>query len=265
MGNQSSTSRPAKHRTGAAVVAEKLERAAKAGTLSLQQSKLKAVPPGVWSLATLRALDLSHNSIVTLPPLLGVFGQLKSLRITNNALAELPPLAELPKLQTLVLDHNSLAALPPLPPSLKTLSAVANKLVGAPMAVYACGKLTDIDLSQNPTMGAWQLPRPLDAPLLGALRRLGLDGCGLSSLPHGMGAFRQMQNLSLRGNALTAVPSSLLADTTLNQLRLNGNPMTRASLVATPGADAFTARMKARVDKDLHVSGGGEQLCGLDS
>lgn len=265
MGNSISSRATPKHRTGAAVVVQKLERAAKTGNLSLQQSKLVAVPLKVWSLASLRTLDLSHNRLGTLPPQLATFLQLKSLRITNNVLTSLPPLVELAKLETLDLDHNQLTDLPPLPLKLKRLSATANAFVGTPMAIYACPKLADVDLSENASMGAWQMPRPVDAPLLNALRRLCLDACGLRSLPAEMGAFRQMQNLSLRGNALSAVPSALLTDTTLNQLRLDGSPMTRASFEAIPGADAFMERMKARVDKDLHVSGGGEHLCGLSS
>jgi Leucine-rich repeat (LRR) protein len=259
--------------------AQRLDRSAKTGILSLQGAKLKTIPPGTFKNAAIRNLDLSVNALVHVPALLLNLKMLRSLNLSQNALGSkslkakngsavpaLPPdLRPLAKLQRLALDRNALAAIPLLPRGLQRLTASNNRLAAWPAAVDACGKLRELDLSGN------RLTLLDLAPdhALQQLERLSLDDNTIAALPPSLGRCSKLQNLSAQRNRISLVPPQIFSDTAVDRLNLRGNPgLTREGVGKMPGFAAFQARRKRRIDKEIrsgmdvtdHTA-----LCGLDT
>ncbi len=82
--------------------------------LNLSDLRLKAIPPEIGCLTTLRELDLSHNRLTAVPPEIGDLTALQQLNLSYNRLTAIPSkLSRLRALRDLDLSHNQLTTLPP--------------------------------------------------------------------------------------------------------------------------------------------------------
>lgn len=145
--------------------------------LNLRKKGIAALPPELFSLTDLIALDLSCNQLKELPPEIARLTKLEQLNICNNQFAALPPelfqlehltvlglselqlthlppeIAQLKNLMVLYLHQNKLAALPPELFQLKNLRELIlwnNQLTAVPPEICQLDELTNIDLSGNP-------------------------------------------------------------------------------------------------------------------
>lgn len=286
MGNTPPTNRTGKKETKA-----KLEKAQKLGVLSLSEHGLEALPPQLFTLTTLRTLDLSENKLVSLGRL-HLLQELKSLNLDGNQLltGSLGPVSSLTKLQTLSVRRNQLGSaavvapgkrahappaaaasspLPSMPPSLKQLHLSENPLGGIPDSLLT-GSLVKLELLDLSKTGIRDVP--LELVLLTALQELRLDDNQIAFLPPNMGELKKLKVLSLRNNKFHVtstifternpqpLPSSLFRDTLLIDLNLHGNNMTNTELNQFDGFQQFLDRRQKVKSKTLNNL----SLCGLE-
>jgi Leucine-rich repeat (LRR) protein len=283
MGNTAPTNRTGKKETKA-----KLEKAQKLGILSLSEHGLESLPPQLFTLTTLRTLDLSDNKLLSLGRL-HLLQELKSLNLDGNQLltGSLGPVSSLNKLQTLSVRRNSLGSatvpsgkvknappasapspLPPMPPSLKQLYLSENPLGGVPDSLLT-GSLIKLELLDLSKTGIRDVP--LELVLLSALQEVRLDDNHIAFLPPNMGQLKKLKVLSLRNNKFRVtstifternpqpLPSSLFTDTALIDLNLHGNDMTNTQLNQFDGFQQFLDRRQKVKSKTLNNL----SLCGL--
>ena len=145
--------------------------------LNLRKKGFTALPPELFSLTSLIALDLSCNQLTVLPPAISRLKNLEQLNLCNNRFTALPPeLFQLEKLTALGLSELQLTALPPeiaqlknltvlylhqnqlaaLPPELFQLTHLrelvlwSNQLTTLPPEICQLSELTHLDVSSNP-------------------------------------------------------------------------------------------------------------------
>ncbi len=94
---------------------DRLAQAARGKTsLYLRDVGLREIPPAVWGLEHLTALDIGDNRLMVLPPEIARLTNLERLSLDGNRLESLPPeIGQLTRLKWLDLDGNRLTALPP--------------------------------------------------------------------------------------------------------------------------------------------------------
>lgn len=110
----------------ASSTSKRLERAEKTGVLALREQGASSLPDRVWTLRSLRSLDVGHNRLLSLPQGVGKLSSLTSLAVEGNRLKALPPaLGQLTKLENLTASHNLLTALPDALAALARLKKLA--------------------------------------------------------------------------------------------------------------------------------------------
>ena len=89
---------------------------------------------------------------------------------------------------------------------------------------------------------------------LGSLVELTLAENCLSAVPASTGSLRRLKDLDLRGNPLEGLPAGLLTDTPLQHLQLDERLLAKDGSLRedVEGREAYAARRKARIDKELH-------------
>ncbi|MFC1440517.1 COR domain-containing protein [Streptacidiphilus sp. N1-10] len=156
-------------------------------SLDLSSLGLESVPPEVWELTQLTALDLSSNKLETTP--------------FEGRLSTLPAeIGRLTRLTTLNVSFNGGMVLPP--------------------EIGELTQLTYLDLSHN-----GRLVLPAEIGKLTQLTTLYLTRNGLRALPAEIGKLTQLTTLYVNGNQLSALPESLGRLEQLTDLRLGGNPL----------------------------------------
>lgn len=253
MGNQQSATKPP----------ERAEMAEKTGVYANRDKLLTEVPTKVFTIANLRTLDLSHNKIATIPRTVGVLApKLKTLDFAHNKLASLPhEICELHELHTLGLSDNLLTELPDALGALgklKTLMLARNRFSALPESMCALRSLAHLDASSN------KLDRlPAGFGYLEALMAANLSHNQLGALPSNLGGLKRLKELDLRGNAPLvvhgSVPAELLLETPLHRLEVDPEMIGSDGLLLPEAAGgvealaAYTARRKARIDKEMHA------------
>ncbi len=82
-------------------------------SLDLSDNQLKALPPEIGRLKSLRRLDLSRNQLTTLPPELGKLTALEELTLSGNPLVSLhPAIGRLTSLRRLDIEDTTLKSFP---------------------------------------------------------------------------------------------------------------------------------------------------------
>eukprot|EP00035_Acanthoeca_spectabilis_P004460 m.103705 g.103705 ORF g.103705 m.103705 type:complete len:243 (-) comp12586_c0_seq1:7151-7879(-) len=234
---------------------ERLERATKTGVLSLENIKLKSIPPEVKSKvdpARLRTLSVAGNTIEVLPDWLPTFTALKTLDLERNHISNLPDLSPLMKLETLNLKHNRLTTVPRCVfnlKSLKTLSLSDNRLAGVPPEGFGqLKKLLVLDLSDNRIQAL-----PVDCGSYG-VEELNLNGNQLSEMSPALAAAPRLRVLRVERNQLEkkSFPPTLLQDSTVNLILFEGNPVSTKQFQAIEGYDEYEKRYTASKKKMMH-------------
>lgn len=281
-------------------VAKHVERAEKTGVFALREQGLTEVPERLWKIRTLRTLDLSQNKLARLPDAVGHLAMLQRLFVDGNRLKALPTIVcTLAKLEHLSAAHNQITTLPDAIGSLrklKKLQAGHNHLTELPGSLGACSELTTLEVGHNQISS---LPESFGH--LASLVQCDLSFNLLSSpLPANLGGLRRLKELDLRGNVpILTLPVELLRDTPL-QARLSPHPLVHLGargarsatcvdstptptlaasqalkvephligndglLLGMDGSDAYIARRKARIEKELagKATGGDMSLSG---
>eukprot|EP00038_Savillea_parva_P029877 m.74078 g.74078 ORF g.74078 m.74078 type:complete len:243 (-) comp8885_c0_seq1:1610-2338(-) len=232
--------------------AQRMELASKTGVLSLEDLKLKAIPPEVkdkLDAQRLRTLSVSGNVIEQLPPWLPMFTALKTLDLQRNHLSDLPDIARMVKLETLNLRQNRFVTVPPCVfelKSLKSLNVSANRLAGvAPEGFSRLHKLQVVDLSEN---GLQALPTDCHAF---RMEELNLDDNALSEIDAALAKAPRLRVLRVARNKLkmASIPPQLLSASTVNLIVYDGNPVSPRQFQAIEGYDEYEKRFTASKKK----------------
>mmetsp|Transcript_42014 Transcript_42014/g.72373 ORF Transcript_42014/g.72373 Transcript_42014/m.72373 type:complete len:279 (+) Transcript_42014:49-885(+) len=278
MGNSSSSSLPrpprlgkpkTKTKRGKKVKAQKIDIANKTGILSLQDLKLKQIPPDTFQLNKLKTLDCSGNNIISYPEEIQNLTMLKSLKFDRNNLTSLPHLEGLTRLTTLSvagnrLDDESHCA---LPQSLQQLCLAQNALTRIPTGLALLGQVQTLDLSGCQFT---RFPHPMVG--MGSLSELILDDNAIETISSDIIHFLSLEILSLKRNRFRArtaagqqsIAKEVFSETDIKRLHLDGNPLTQGELLGMEGFDVFLERRKKLKQKELHGGLTNFSLCGLD-
>ena len=240
------------------------------GPVSMGLQRMRELPAVVFTLHSLRTLDVSDNDIgpsFAAASKLTLLSNLKTLTMRNNRLAGSFPMAiaHCAALQTLSLEGNRIRHLPAVPRSLRRLFLGGNELVAFPACLASVGgvggggdddgggrdgdqypaSLEEVDLRNNAISGA--LPRTLGR--LRRLRILKLDGNLISAVNESVHDMRSLKTLTLSRNALPgtseSLPEAMFSAPSLTHLDLSGNGptgLTRSTFLALPGAPTWTQR-----------------------
>lgn len=241
MGNNTSTRIERAERTGVLVLQKQTPPLSKVPErvltlkirfVDLSFNHITKVGPSIASLSTtLVSLSLAHNRLSELHEAIGSFQKLESLDVSHNAsLSGLPPaLGSCAKLKKLMCHHCAITALPPELGGLAALTvllAAHNRLETLPPSFGALASLVELDLSSN----------------------------RLLALPDELGSCPRIREVRVSDNpTLPGLPAPLLRDTPLDRVEVDPQLLGDDGLLAGDGADAYNARRKRLVDKELHA------------
>jgi Leucine-rich repeat (LRR) protein len=121
----------------------------------LSSNELQVVPDVIYSIKTLKRLNLSHNNLSEISSLIGELDELMTLNLSRNKLLSLPSaLCKLSRLKKLYVNSNYLnfigipAGIGKLG-ELEIFSASDNRLETLPEGLCRCGKLRKLLLNKN--------------------------------------------------------------------------------------------------------------------
>ncbi|MBS4171098.1 leucine-rich repeat domain-containing protein [Neochlamydia sp. AcF95] len=238
-------------------------------TLDLDWVGLTYLPPEIWQLSHLQALNLSNNQLTVIPSSIGGLSQLQMLYLNFNQLTAIPAeIGQLSQLQMFRLDSNLLTAVPATIGQLSQLRELwlcNNQLTTIPIEVGQLSQLQTLDLTNNKLTNIpaevgqlfqlqllllsnnWLTTIPGEMAQLSQLQSLGLDGNQLTAIPTSIGQLSQLQELDLRKNQLTAIPTSIGQLSRLQMFCLHNNQLT-----ALPAEIGQLSRLQTfRLDSNL--------------
>ncbi|KAJ6661442.1 hypothetical protein lerEdw1_014350 [Lerista edwardsae] len=180
--------------------------------LKLEGKQLTAVPPCLFALEDLQALEMSPEresglkyTMALVPREIGLLRNLAFLYLDSNSLKELPAeIGSLAKLERLTLSNNSLASLPPEIAGLQRLRSLHlanNSLAELPAALCRLSSLVFLDATDNRISTIPDAIRQLQN-----LETLLLLFNALERLPRGICSLRSLRTLWLGHNQLRALP-----------------------------------------------------------
>lgn len=149
--------------------------------LDLSNNNITGLPSDLWSLGSLKNLNLSHNQISgSLPNNIGNFGLLESVDLSsNNFSGEIPAaISSLSSLRVLKLDQNGFE-------------------MGIPSGILGCQSLVEIDLSTNRLNGS--LPDGFGAAFT-KLKILNLAGNEIHGRDSDFAEMKSITTLNISGN-----------------------------------------------------------------
>jgi Leucine-rich repeat (LRR) protein len=176
------------------------------------RNNIATVDSSLSQLVQLKYLNLSNNSISKLPQ--DVFSGMKNLRTLNlshNYLETLPSLAKCSKLQKLNAMRNSLKVFPQdlnyLSGSLQELDLSYNQIIQIDPVLFSCELLENLDLSSNMIQciishdceesTTTTTDNKLDISNLYSLKKLKLDGNGITELPSSIVKLKNVDTLRI--------------------------------------------------------------------
>lgn len=131
-------------------------------SLDLCGLELKALPPEIGQLSSLRILLLSHNQLTELPQAIGHLKAMTTLVLSKNKLISLPSeIGQISSLVGLHLAHNQLRSVPAeigQLSSLIQLNLANNQLSALPIELGRLHKLVELNLHGNRDLG---IPLPV--------------------------------------------------------------------------------------------------------
>ncbi|KAF9680660.1 hypothetical protein SADUNF_Sadunf06G0144600 [Salix dunnii] len=151
-------------------------------TLDLSYNKITSLPSDLWSLGSLKALNLSSNQISgPLPNNVGNFGALEKIDLSSNKFSgEIPAaISSLGGLRVLKLDRNGFEG-------------------SIPSGILSCQSLCFIDLSMNKLDGS--LPDGFGAAFP-KLKTLNLAGNGIQGRDSDFALMKSITSLNISGNS----------------------------------------------------------------
>ncbi|KAL5547498.1 hypothetical protein UlMin_002729 [Ulmus minor] len=151
-------------------------------TLDLSNNKITTLPSDLWSLDSLKALNLSSNQISgSLPSNIGNFGLLESFDVSNNNFSgEIPDsISSLVSLRVLKLDRNGFEQ-------------------SIPTGILRCQSLVTVDLSSNRLTGS--LPDGFGAAFP-KLKSLNLAGNEINGRETNFSEMKSITTLNISGNS----------------------------------------------------------------
>lgn len=236
--------------------AQLVERAKQSKVLSLERC---AWPSQALTLSGLRSIALNRVTGISMDALARLLStsqsSIKSVKVRNckleGSIEELG-LEKLTKLTQIDLSGNSfrVSTLDGFPPSVEQLILSDNNLHHRVEGGSKLVNMTLLNLSQNRNITDVS---GLAFPSFAALEELNLDSTGITSLPSNISQCPRLVVLSVQSNKLTSVPVEILRDSPLlHTIHLEGNDtLTQGVFLDLPGADAYMARRKARIDKQI--------------
>lgn len=196
-----------------------------APALDLSHLGLTDIPDAVFTLRSLRDLNLSGNPLGRLPEAIGELGLLEHLDLDGNGLTSLPDaIGQLSRLRLLDVSMNQLVVLPETIEQLTQLELLfirGNRLTALPQNVGCLTALQRLDISGNPINA---LPEAIGK--LTQLKFFYAWSTGLAELPDSIGNLTQLEHLSVWNNQLTVLPGVIGQLTQLQQLDVSGNWLT---------------------------------------
>ncbi len=213
--------------------------ASKAGKADLSRLKLKALPPELFTLPAVTALDLSDNPLEAVDARLQALTQLEVLSLARCGLAAAPAvLARMPALEQIDLSGNPISQLPDDWAGLTRLRRLDLRdaeLTLVPRVLAELPQLADLDLSCQTDESALVIDGGF-----AALERLVFRG-RLDALPP------RLASLTWGAYSTPALPPVLLAQTSLKLLDVRG----ARRLAGLPGELARFSRL-AEIGVTLH-------------
>jgi len=221
----------------------------KISKLELRSNQIGRFPNSIFSLTTLKFIDLSHNNIITLPEGIQSLESLEWLNLRYNNLMEIPSsIGALTNLKVLDLKHNKISNLPttisnltslellnlhgnqfniiPLAlkdlPSLKTLKLGLNNLKSIPEWIKNLHSLKKLGLGGNKALSKFQEWIEFLPPLV----ELNLYDNDIKKLPDSIGELNSLEILKLPNNQLNELPESVMKLSKLKKLDLSWNDIT---------------------------------------
>ncbi len=162
--------------------------------LYLAGNSLKALPPGIGRLRSLRKLYVGEAQLRSLPAELGALTELRALHVPNNLLTVLPrELEGLSRLQVLNASGNRLTAIDPrlaALPSLRTLNLSKNPLPEAVLEAARSGPAACKEAAERFVLQGIRLAVAGNAPL-NELR------AALSAVEHAFNGFLVFERVAL--------------------------------------------------------------------
>ncbi|KAJ3107090.1 hypothetical protein HDU96_008014 [Phlyctochytrium bullatum] len=199
---------------------------APAGILTLSEAKLKELPVSIFSIKTLRSLDISLNRLDTLPVTIAKWSDtLKILNLAGNLFSTLPEeVYKFHRLESLNLSNNALLRLGPGVAAfkkLKTLNLSGNRLKELPAEIGSLPSLVTLDISRNAITA---LPTTLST--LTSLEELDAESNQLTTVPAELGSAPSLKILRLKRNQISTFPSEVLKNPTVAWIEFEENPIT---------------------------------------
>lgn len=226
-----------------------IQNAEKTGVCQLCNSDLSELPRDLFTLKTLRTLDVSGNKISNLSPNIGIFSQLKHFTASNNKISQLPKeIGNLSKLETLTLNGNRLTALPSCLSQLKNLRSVVisnNHLTKFPIVFCDLPHLEMLDLSHNKIT---EMPDDLQNLFVAELN---MNQNQLSVLPEAIAQCPRLKILRVEENCLqlSAISPKILTDSSVSLLAVDGNLFELKDLHNMEGYEKYMERYTATKKK----------------
>ncbi|XP_065197460.1 erbin-like [Sycon ciliatum] len=190
--------------------------------IMLQANQLRAVPERVFSVETVRSLNLSDNELVELPEEIGNLLALEELILCKNAIERIPDtIGQLKVLKLLDVNSCPLDAVPDALcecESLMQLTLSDIYLDSLPNNIGKLSRLEVLELREN------MLDRlPSSFYNLARLRRLDLGSNRFEEIPYGFSRLFSLQELYMDQNKLTELPESFCQLDSLQILDLSNN------------------------------------------
>ncbi len=170
--------------------------------IKISRNQFEVFPDILFAMERIQTLALSGNRLRSLPDKFDKFQALEDLNISDNALSTLPPsLGKLLKLRWLYIDGNPLGGIP------------------EPVC-----RLTQLEsLNAGTRGGEFQIPAAMKQIV--NLKRLWLQGAGLSSLPSWFGDMGMLEELDLDSNLFQDIPTPIFSLTNLRYLSMGDIPL----------------------------------------
>ncbi|XP_067119917.1 leucine-rich repeat-containing protein 57-like [Centruroides vittatus] len=226
-----------------------IQNAEKTGVCQLCNCDLSEFPRDLFSLKTLRTLDISGNKISNIPSNVGLFVHLKHLTANNNKISQLPKeIGNLTKLESLSLNGNRLTALPSTLSQLKNLRTVSisnNHLTKFPVVFCDLPHLDMLDLSHNKIT---EVPDDLQNLFVAELN---MNQNQLSELPEAIALCPRLKVLRVEENCLqlSAISLKILTDSLISLLAVDGNLFELKDLHNMEGYEKYMERYTATKKK----------------
>eukprot|EP00892_Ulva_mutabilis_P006871 jgi/Ulvmu1/4556/UM002_0284.1 len=235
------------------VLAHQQKHWAATGVVSLRDSRLKELPPGLQDLAeVVKVIDVSSNVLESLPAVLSEMLKLERLIASGNRISSAHcQMSNWRKLKVMDLSGNRLSAFPLdvlQCPMLEILKLSDNQLTELPAAIEQCPRLKELHMASNHLDSL-----PVELGKCTGLEHVDCSSNQLTGLPEELGNLKKLRRLVLNNNQqLRTVPSAVLQGCNLlHTLELHSTLVSREVLQGITGYEGFERRRQNKFSKAI--------------